>query len=586
MAYAVNAQGIVDNVFGGAGKVNRGVTAGHAGRRTTRSSSTTTRPRPRSLLDSSAWDKTKPLRIVFDKSFAGVEQWVPVFAQDLEAIGFTTELNGLETTAAIEFYNKIDSWEIIIAQGGDQGVGPFRTQELLQLQADRAGRQPGVLQGLQHRRALPRQARRELDETKREPRSSSRSRGIMNKAVDPDQLLDDQCAERQVRRRLEGLNIPPNTREYHRRGLELDLHRRSASRSRTVAATIRPDIDRACPPVSPATPEERPVGTYHRSAASSSRSRSCSGSRSSASWRCRWRRATRCWHAWRRPSSRRSSATRRCSRSGARSSGSTSPSRSATSSGSAAAVTGDFGYLDPVAPADRRGDRETDPTDAGPHGHGDPDRDHARRCPLGIISALRQYSKTDYVLTGDHDADEQHARVRAGPRQPSTSSPSGWTSSPAGASRPSGRRTRSRDFLAHMTCRRWCSGWPAPPRSCATRGRACSSSSTVTTSRRRKAKGLSHRTVVVTHAFRNSLIPIITVDRAAAARAGGRRRHHRADLRLARHGPAGRPCRSRPRPGADDGRRPGRRDAVLITNILVDVLYARVDPRIRFGRGN
>ena len=43
-------------------------------------------------------------------------------------IGFTTEINGLETTAAIEFYNKIDEWEIIIAQGGDQGVGPFRTQ--------------------------------------------------------------------------------------------------------------------------------------------------------------------------------------------------------------------------------------------------------------------------------------------------------------------------------------------------------------------------------------------------------------------------------------------------------------------------
>ena len=70
--------------------------------RTTRSSSTTTRPRPRNCSTRSTWDKSKPLRIVFDKSFAGVEQWVPILQQNLEAIGFTIELIGLETTAAIE----------------------------------------------------------------------------------------------------------------------------------------------------------------------------------------------------------------------------------------------------------------------------------------------------------------------------------------------------------------------------------------------------------------------------------------------------------------------------------------------------
>ena len=107
IAYAVDAQGIVDNVFGGAGKVNRGVLPGMPAA-DDQEFFDYDPVKAKELLDSSAWDKTKPLRIVFDKSFAGVEQWIPVFAQDLEAIGFTTELNGLETTAAIEFYNKID----------------------------------------------------------------------------------------------------------------------------------------------------------------------------------------------------------------------------------------------------------------------------------------------------------------------------------------------------------------------------------------------------------------------------------------------------------------------------------------------
>ena len=47
--------------------------------------------------------------------------------------------------------------------------------------------------------------------------------------------------------------------------------------------------------------------------------------------------------------------------------------------------------------------------------------------------------------------------------------------------------------------------------------------------------------------------------RPAAPRARGRRRHHRADLRLARHGPARGPGRQRSRSGAHDGRRADHR---------------------------
>ena len=112
MAYAIDAQGIVDAVFGGAAQGQPGRHAGHAGGGRPGASSTTTRPRPKELLDCvRRADKNQPLRIVFDKSFAGVEQWVPICAQNLEAIGFKTELNGLETTAAIEYYNKIDEWD-------------------------------------------------------------------------------------------------------------------------------------------------------------------------------------------------------------------------------------------------------------------------------------------------------------------------------------------------------------------------------------------------------------------------------------------------------------------------------------------
>ena len=64
----------------------------------------------------------------------------------------------------------------------------------------------------------------------------------------------------------------------------------------------------------------------------------------------------------------------------------------------------------------------------------------------------------------------------------------------------------------------------------------------VTTAR---AKGLRGRVVLVRHGLRNALIPIITRDRPPAARARGRRDHHRAGVLVAGDGPARRPGRAR-----------------------------------------
>ena len=87
----VDAQGIIDSVYGGAGHINRGVLPGHA--RCRRPGVLRLRPgEGKQMLDKSSWDKSKPLRIVFDKSFAGVEQWTPIMQQNLQDIGFKVEL--------------------------------------------------------------------------------------------------------------------------------------------------------------------------------------------------------------------------------------------------------------------------------------------------------------------------------------------------------------------------------------------------------------------------------------------------------------------------------------------------------------
>jgi peptide/nickel transport system substrate-binding protein len=213
VAYAIDAKGILDAVYNGAGKVNRGVTPGMP----PADDQVYFDYDPAKAKDyfdkcqgSAQWDKSKPLRIVFDKSFAGVEQWVPIMAQQLEAVGFKTELNGLDTTAAVAQYDKIDTYEIDVAQGGDQGLGPFRTQNYYYCPSVR-GVQEGYIDGCPITQLFA-QARKEFDPAKREVIFKQIS-GLLNKAVDRISLWTTNALSAK-KKTLHGVVIPPNTREF------------------------------------------------------------------------------------------------------------------------------------------------------------------------------------------------------------------------------------------------------------------------------------------------------------------------------------------------------------------------------------
>ena len=78
-------------------------------------------------LAQSSWDKSKPLRIVFDNSFAGVTLWTPVMQQNLEAVGFKVELTRpRDARRPIEEYNKIDDYDITDHAGRRPGRGPLQ----------------------------------------------------------------------------------------------------------------------------------------------------------------------------------------------------------------------------------------------------------------------------------------------------------------------------------------------------------------------------------------------------------------------------------------------------------------------------
>ena len=166
------------------------------------------------------WTKDQPLRIVFDKSFAGVEQWVPIFAQDLEAVGFKTELNGLESTAAIELYNKIDQWESHHRPGRRPGGRPIQDRELLRLRAERARGLAGIPEDCSINE-LYAQARQELDETKRTELFKQISSKI-NKGFDRVSFWTTNALSAKVKG-LEGVQIPPNTREFITRAYKWTL---------------------------------------------------------------------------------------------------------------------------------------------------------------------------------------------------------------------------------------------------------------------------------------------------------------------------------------------------------------------------
>jgi len=202
--------------------------------------------------------------------------------------------------------------------------------------------------------------------------------------------------------------------------------------------------------------------------------------------------------------------------------------------------------------------------------------------PFGIISALRQYSKLDYVLTSF--------------TMLMSSTPSfvlglgaiylfavGLHWLPSGGMKTLGKPDSLQDLFAHIVLPALVLGLGASaPLLRYTRAsmlEVLNGEYVVTAT----AKGLPSQTVIMRHAFRNSLIPIITVVGLLLPE-------------LVAGAVITEQVFAWPGMGQLAVRAASARDpalmmgvvlvvgtAVIITNIAVDVLYLRVDPRVRFG---
>jgi len=202
--------------------------------------------------------------------------------------------------------------------------------------------------------------------------------------------------------------------------------------------------------------------------------------------------------------------------------------------------------------------------------------------PFGVLSALRQYSRLDYFLTS--------LTMLA------TSTPTfvlGLSSIyifavwihvlPTSGIQTLGKPFNLPDFFLHLVLPAMVLGLSsAAPLMRYTRASMLDvlNSEYIVTA---KSKGIAHRQVVIRHAFRNSLIPIITVIGLLLPE-------------LVAGAVITEQIFSWPGMGQMAVRAASDRDtalmmgvvlvvgvAVLITNIAVDVLYATVDPRVRFG---
>ena len=205
--------------------------------------------------------------------------------------------------------------------------------------------------------------------------------------------------------------------------------------------------------------------------------------------------------------------------------------------------------------------------------------------PFGIISALRQYSRLDYALTS--------VTMLASSTPSFVLGLSGiylfavWLDVlPSGGIQTLGKPQTVEDFVWHMILPAMVLGiGSAAPLLRYTRAAMLEvlHSDYVTTA---KAKGLAANVVVMRHAFRNSLIPIITVIGLLLPElVAGAVITEQIFAWPGMGSLAVRAARDRD-PALMMGVVLVVGIAVLLINILVDVMYARVDPRIRFGRSN
>lgn len=205
--------------------------------------------------------------------------------------------------------------------------------------------------------------------------------------------------------------------------------------------------------------------------------------------------------------------------------------------------------------------------------------------PFGVLSALRQYSKFDYTLTSltmFMASTPTFVLGLAGVYIFAV----GLDVLPSSGIETLGKPANFPNFVWHLVLPAMVLGLSsAAPLMRYTRASMLDvlNSEYVTTA---KAKGLINRTVVVRHAFRNSLIPIITVIGLLLPELVGGAVITEQIFAW-------------PGMGQLAVRAAADRDtalmmgvvlvvgiAVLVINIFVDVLYAVVDPRIRFGRSS
>jgi len=84
------------------------------------------------LLKDAGYDASKPLKWSYDQSQPNLATLMPIFQQQLQAVGFNVVLDPLDTTAYIaKVTSQPDQWDITMQIGNSEGLGPARTGDEL-----------------------------------------------------------------------------------------------------------------------------------------------------------------------------------------------------------------------------------------------------------------------------------------------------------------------------------------------------------------------------------------------------------------------------------------------------------------------
>ena len=97
-----------------------------------------------------------------------------------------------------------------------------------------------------------------------------------------------------------------------------------------------------------------------------------------------------------------------------------------------------------------------------------------------------------------------------------------------------------------------------------------------------RARGISERSVVYRHAFRNALVPVVTVIGLQFALLLGGAVLTEDDLQLAGHRLRARPLPQQPRLHRRAGHHHVFALVVVFISLLIDIVNALIDPRVRY----